>query len=94
MSSSKKIDLQRDFVAGVSEAPSPPRFLFGGCLANFVGSESGQLNRLKLLQNIVSNRTQHTQQQSSHVGPPVNSPVQKDKFKEKLRALKCCALSL
>ncbi len=31
MSSSKKIDLYRDFAAGVylSEAPSPPKFLFG-----------------------------------------------------------------
>ena len=30
MSSSKKIDLERDFAAGVylSEAPSPPRLLF------------------------------------------------------------------
>ncbi len=81
MSSSKKIDLQRDFVAGVSEAPFPPTFSFGGGLTNFAGSESGQLNRLKLLQNMVSNRTQHTQQQLSHVGPRVNSPVQKDKFK-------------
>ncbi len=60
MSLSKKNDLQRDFVAGVSEAPSSPRFLFGGGLANFVGSESGQLYRLKLLQNMVCNRTQHT----------------------------------
>ncbi len=67
MSSSKKIDMQREFVAGVSEAPSPHRFLFGDGLANFAGSESGQLYRLKLLQNMVSNRTQHTQQQTSHV---------------------------
>ncbi len=31
MSSSKKIDLQKDFAAGdyLSEAPSPPRILFG-----------------------------------------------------------------
>ena len=33
----KKIDLERDFVAGVylSEAPSPPRFLFWGGKAIF-----------------------------------------------------------
>jgi hypothetical protein len=41
-------------VAGVylSEAPSPPRFLFG-CSSNFVGFESGQIQSVKLLQNMV-----------------------------------------
>ncbi len=41
-----KIDLPRDFVAGVflSEAPSPPSILFGVEKLNFVGSESGQLH--------------------------------------------------
>jgi hypothetical protein len=44
MWSSKKIDLQTDFEAGVylSGAPSPPRCLFG-MVSNFVGSESGQI---------------------------------------------------
>jgi hypothetical protein len=47
MSSSKKIDLQRP----------PP--LLGFCLgrsSNFVGSESGQIQSVKLLQNMVFNR--------------------------------------
>ncbi len=59
MLSSKNL-LQRDFEAVVflSEAPS----LLGFCLwwsINFVGSESGQIQSVKLLQNMVSNRTQH-----------------------------------
>ncbi len=36
------------------EAPSPPRFLFGWS-SNFVCSESGQIQNVKLLQNLVSN---------------------------------------
>jgi hypothetical protein len=42
-----------DFAAVVypSEAPSPPRFLFGGGV-----TESGQIQSVKLLQNMVSNR--------------------------------------
>jgi hypothetical protein len=39
----------------------PPPYL-GFCLgwsSNFVGSESGQIESVKLLQNMVSNRTQH-----------------------------------
>jgi hypothetical protein len=57
MSSSKK---NLDFAADVylSEAPS----LLGFCLgwsSNFVGSESGPIQCVKLLQNMVSNRTQH-----------------------------------
>ncbi len=54
MSSSKKLTLKRDFAACVylSEAPSPPRFLLGWC-RNFVGSESGQIHSVKLLQNMV-----------------------------------------
>jgi hypothetical protein len=44
-----------DFVAGVylSEAPSPPRF----CLewsSNFLGSESGKIQSVKLLQYMVT----------------------------------------
>jgi hypothetical protein len=46
MSSSNKNFLQRDFAAGVY-------------LSDFVGSESGQIPNVKLLQNMVSNRTQH-----------------------------------
>jgi hypothetical protein len=34
------------------------RFLFG-VVGNFVGSESGQIQSVKLLQNMVSNTTQH-----------------------------------
>jgi hypothetical protein len=47
--------------AGVylSETPSRPRF-FLGWSSNFVGSESDQIQNVKLLQNMVSNRTQHT----------------------------------
>ncbi len=50
----------RDFAAGVylSEAPLP----LGFCLewwSNFVGTESGQIQCVKLLQNMVSNRTKH-----------------------------------
>ncbi len=42
MSSSKKIDLQRDFPAGL---------YLSECI-NFVGSESGQIQSDKLLQNM------------------------------------------
>ncbi len=58
MSSSKKIDLYRDFAVGVylSEAPSRPRFLFG-VVKHFVGFESGQIQSFKLLQNMASNST-------------------------------------
>jgi hypothetical protein len=60
MSSSKKFELYRDFAAGVylSEAPSPPR-LWLGCSRNFLGSVSPQIQSVKLLQNMVSNATQH-----------------------------------
>jgi hypothetical protein len=60
MSSSKKIDLERYFAPGVyrSESP-PPWFLFGVVYSNFVCSESGQIQNVKLLQIMVSNRTQH-----------------------------------
>jgi hypothetical protein len=50
--------LQQVFTVYLSEAPSPQRFLFGWC-SNFVGSESGQKQSVKLMQNMVSNRTQH-----------------------------------
>jgi hypothetical protein len=49
-----------NFAADVyrSEAPSPPRFLLRWPI-NFVGSESGQIQSVKLLQNMVSNTIQH-----------------------------------
>jgi hypothetical protein len=49
-----------DFATGayLFETPSPPRFLFGWS-SNFVGSESGQIQSGKLLQNMVSDMTQH-----------------------------------
>ncbi len=49
MSSSKKIDLKRDFAAGVNLSEAPPPLL-GFCLgwcSSFVGSESGQIQSLK-----------------------------------------------
>jgi hypothetical protein len=60
MSSSKQSDLQWVFAAGVylSQAPSPSRS-FLGCSSNFVVSESGQMQSVKLLQNMVYHRTQH-----------------------------------
>jgi hypothetical protein len=56
-----------DFAAGVylSEAPSPPSFLLGWS-SNFIGSESGQIQSVKLMQNKVSNRTQHPSTPPSH----------------------------
>ncbi len=45
----------------------PP--LLGFCLgwsSNFVGSESGQTKSVKLMQNMVSNRTQHPPPPPSH----------------------------
>ncbi len=46
-----KIEPKRDLAGGVylSEAPSPPRFLFGMVKQNFVGSESGQIHSVELL---------------------------------------------
>jgi hypothetical protein len=46
----------------------PPPIL-GFCLgwpSNFVGSESGQIQSVKLLQNMVSNRDEHPPPPSSH----------------------------
>jgi hypothetical protein len=43
----------------MSDAPSPPGFCLGWS-SNFVGSESGQIQSVKLLQNMVSNRTQQS----------------------------------
>jgi hypothetical protein len=62
-----KIYLKRDLAVGVylSEAPSPPRF-FLEWSSNFVGSESWQIQSVKLLKNIVSNRTQHPPPPLSH----------------------------
>ncbi len=47
----------------------PPPFFLGFCLgwsSNFVGSESGQIQSIKLLQNMVSNRTHHSPLPHSH----------------------------
>ncbi len=57
-----------DFAAGVylSEAPTPPSFFVLGWSRNFVGSESGQIQSVKLLQNVVSNRTQHPPPPPNH----------------------------
>jgi hypothetical protein len=55
MSSSKKLTCKG---VNLFEASSPPRFLFV-VVSNFVGSESSQIQSVKLLQNMFSNRTQH-----------------------------------
>jgi hypothetical protein len=58
MKSSEKIVL--DFAAGIYLSEDPPFLCFClGWTSNFVGSESGQIQSAKLLQNMVSNRTQH-----------------------------------
>jgi hypothetical protein len=44
----------------------PPLLGFLGWFSNFVGSESCHIQSIKLLQNMVSNRTQHPQPPSSH----------------------------
>jgi hypothetical protein len=49
-----------DLAAGVYLSEPPP--LLGFCLgwsSNFVGSVSGQIQSVELLQNMVSNRAQH-----------------------------------
>ncbi len=64
-----KIDLYSDFAAIVylSVAPSPPiGFCLGWC-SNLVGSKSGQIQSVKLLQNKVSNTTQQ------HSPPPIQT---------------------
>ncbi len=67
MSSFKEIDLYRDLAAVVylSEASSPPRF-FGVVYSNFVRSESVRSRDVKLLRNMVSNRTLHPPPPPSH----------------------------
>jgi hypothetical protein len=55
------------FAAGVYPSAAP--LLLGFCLGwcnNFVGSESSQIQSVKLLQNMVSNRTQHSSPYPSH----------------------------
>jgi hypothetical protein len=54
-------------VAGVylSEAHSPPRFLYV-LVRNFLRSESGQIQCVKLLQNMVSNTFQHPTPSQPH----------------------------
>ncbi len=67
MSLSKKIDLSRDFAADVSLSEAPP--LLGFCLGwqgKFVGYESGQIQSVKLLQNMVSSTTQHPPHPPGH----------------------------
>ncbi len=60
MSSSKKLTCKGTlWQVFICERPPP---LLGFCLAlssNFVGSESGQIQSVKPLQNMVSNRIQH-----------------------------------
>jgi hypothetical protein len=55
--------LQKDVAAAgyLFEAPSPPRLLSWGvyCVSSFADSESGHMQSVKLLQNMVSNTT-HT----------------------------------
>jgi hypothetical protein len=63
MPSSKNIYLYRDFPWQVFFCLRPPPFL-GFCLewsSNFVGSETGQIQNIKLLQNMGSKKTQHPQ---------------------------------
>ncbi len=59
MSSSKKSDLKGDFAAAIYlfEAPSTARFFVLGWSSNFVGSESGQIPSVKLLEYMLSNTT-------------------------------------
>jgi hypothetical protein len=58
------------FAVGVylSEVPTPPRFLFG-VVKQFLGSESGQTHSVILLQNMVSDTTQHPR------SPPPPQPL-------------------
>jgi hypothetical protein len=67
MSSCTKIDLTRNFAAGVALSEDPP--LLGFCLgwcSNCVSSESGQIQSVRLLQNRVSNRTPYTPPPYTH----------------------------
>ncbi len=48
-SSSNKIDLQRDFASGVYLSEAPPYKLCLGSSSNFVGSEPGLTQCVKLL---------------------------------------------
>ncbi len=60
MSSSKKLTCKGTFSAGIYLSEAPPLLGFSlSWSSNFVGSESGQILSVKLLQNMVSNRTQH-----------------------------------
>jgi hypothetical protein len=43
----------------MSEVPFPPIVFVWGGLAIFLGSKSGHIQSVKLLQNMASNRTQH-----------------------------------
>jgi hypothetical protein len=56
----KKLTCKGTFATGVylSETPPLPRSCLGWS-NNFVGSESGQIQSVKLLQNMVSDRAQH-----------------------------------
>jgi hypothetical protein len=49
-----------DFAEGIYLSETPPLLGFClGCCSNFVGSEAGQKQSIKLLQIMVSNTTQH-----------------------------------
>ncbi len=63
----KILTCKKDFAAGVylSETHSPLRVCLGWS-SNFVGSESGQIQSVKLFQNMVSNRTPQPPPSSSH----------------------------
>jgi hypothetical protein len=67
MSSSNKIYLERDYAASVYLSEAPP--LLGFCVGwsrNVVVSESGQMQNVKLLQNMVTIRNEHPPPLPSH----------------------------
>ncbi len=69
MSSSKKIYLLRYFAAGVHLSEAPSSYMYSICLGwsgNFVGSESGPIQSVKLLQNMVSNRAERPPSPQPH----------------------------
>jgi hypothetical protein len=63
----------------LSKALSPPKFWLG-VSSNFVGSESGQIQSVKLLQNMVSDRTQHPQPLLATHCLLLNHPKQKPRM--------------
>ncbi len=53
-------------MAGVYLSEAPSRIVKEGWSSNFGSSESGQIQSVKLLQSIASNRTQHPPPPPSH----------------------------